>query len=376
MARKPMNRRLQVIHPDCAGIDVGKSKVYVAVDPERSDPAVRSFRTFTDDLEALLRWLKECGVRIVAMEATGVYWIPLFEMLDHAGFEVHLVNPHTTKQVSGRKSDVLDCQWVWQLMSYGLLKGAFRPADEICVLRSYVRQRARLIGDATRSMQHMQKALTEMNIQLDEVLSDLMGKTGQQIVRAIVAGERDATVLAQYRDPRVKADTATIAIRTTAWEEPERKRSVGVGVETVNLFAHGWPPPDEPSGKHAGSIRLVDPDISRTAGSTVKVEVGNLGQRTWLPASEAPAPERAIALAIRWRVRSAGGKTVEQRMQLPRALYPTDRAVIEAPLVPPPALASSGPWEVTIALVAQDGTLIADDLRVTFGVEPAPRPGG
>ena len=172
------------------------------------------------------------------------------------------------------------------------------------------------------------------------------------------------------------ADTATIAIRTTAWEEPERKQSVGVGVETVNLFAHGWPPPDEPSGEHAGSIRLVDPDTSRTAGSTVTVDVGNLGQRTWLPASEAPAPERAIALAIRWRVRSAGGKTVEQRMQLPRALYPTDRAVIEAPLVPPPALASSGPWEVTIALVAQDGTLIADDLRVTFGVEPAPRPGG
>lgn len=211
MARKQMSRRLQVIHPDCAGIDVGKSKHYVAVDPERSDPAVRSFRTFTDDLEALVRWLQECQVRIVAMEATGVYWIPVFEMLDRAGFEVHLVNPHTTKQVSGRKSDVLDCQWLWQLMSYGLLKGAFRPADEICVLRSYVRQRARLIGDAARCVQHMQKALTEMNIQLDEVLSDLMGKTGQQIVRAIVAGERDATVLAHYRDPRVRADTATIA---------------------------------------------------------------------------------------------------------------------------------------------------------------------
>ena len=211
MARKQMSRRLQVIHPDCAGIDVGKSKHYVAVDPERSDPAVRNFRSFTDDLEALVQWLKECRVRIVAMEATGVYWIPVFEILDRAGFEVHLVNPHTTKQVSGRKSDVLDCQWLWQLMSYGLLKGAFRPADEICVLRSYVRQRARLISDAARCVQHMQKALTEMNIQLDEVLSDLMGKTGQQIVRAIVAGERDATVLAQYRDPRVKADSATIA---------------------------------------------------------------------------------------------------------------------------------------------------------------------
>jgi hypothetical protein len=172
------------------------------------------------------------------------------------------------------------------------------------------------------------------------------------------------------------AETAIIGIRTPTWEEPERQRSVGVGVETVNLFSHDWPPPDEPSRGHAGNIRLVDPDAPRTAGSTVKVELGNLGQRTWLPASEAPGPERAIALAIRWRMTAAGGRTAEQRMQLPRALYPTDRAVIEAPLVPPPALASSGPWEVTIAPVDQDGALLVDDLRVTFAVEPTPRAGG
>lgn len=171
------------------------------------------------------------------------------------------------------------------------------------------------------------------------------------------------------------ADTATIGIRTTAWEEPGRKRSVGVGVETVNLFAHDWPPPDEPSREHAGHIRLVDPDAPRTAGSTVKVELGNLGQRTWLPAADAPQPERAVALAIRWRVKSAASRTAEQRMQLPHALYPTDRVVIEAPLVPPPALASSGPWEVTIAAVEHDGDLLADDMRVTFPVEPAPPAG-
>lgn len=163
---------------------------------------------------------------------------------------------------------------------------------------------------------------------------------------------------------------------TTAWEEPARKRSVGGGVETVNLFAHDFPPPDEPSGEHAGNIRLVDPAAPRTAGSTVKVEIGNLGQRPWLPASDAPDPARAIALAIRWRAKSAGRRTAEQRMQLPHALYPTDRVVIEAPLVPPPALASSGPWEVTIAPVAHDGALLADEMRVAFPVEPAPRGGG
>ena len=125
--------------------------------------------------------------------------------------EVHLVDARATKQVSGRKSDVLDCQWIRQLMSYGLLKGAFRPADRICELRAYVRQRARATRDRSRCVQHMQKALTEMNVQLDNVLSDIMGVTGQRIVRAMVAGERDGTVLAQLRDPRVKADAATIA---------------------------------------------------------------------------------------------------------------------------------------------------------------------
>ena len=144
------------------------------------------------------------------MESTGVYWIPLFEVLDRAGFEVHLVNPRATKQVSGRKSDVLDCQWIRQLMSYGLLRGAFRTPDALCAMRSYTRQREQLIRDRSRAVQHMQKALTQMNVQLDNVLSDLMGKTGELIVRAIVAGERDAAVLAKFRDRRCKADEATI----------------------------------------------------------------------------------------------------------------------------------------------------------------------
>lgn len=154
------------------------------------------------------------------MESTGVYWIPLFEVLDRAGFEVHLVNPRATKQVSGRKRDVLDCQWRWQLMRYGLLKGAFRPSDEVCVRRSSVRQRARLTQDRSRSVQHLQKALTEMNVQLDAVLSDIMGKTGPKIRRALVAGEHDGARLAAYRDRRVKAaaDTLARSLRGT-WRE-------------------------------------------------------------------------------------------------------------------------------------------------------------
>ena len=210
MSRKPSNHRRQVIHPDGAGIDVGQKRHYVAVDAGRCEDAVRSFGCGTDNLVALAAWLAACGVRMVAMEATGVYWIPIDEVLDRAGFAVHWVNPRATRQVSGRKSDVLDCQWLQPLMSYGLLKGAFRPSDQTCVLRAYVRQRSRLSQDASRSVQHLQKALTEMNVQVDTVLSDVMGKTGQQILRAIVAGERDPEVLAQYRDRRVKADVQTL----------------------------------------------------------------------------------------------------------------------------------------------------------------------
>ena len=203
---------LEVVHPDCAEIDVGKRKHYVAVDPSRFEEPVRNFGSFTE------RSGGDGGVARpraasaqVAMESTGVYWIPVFEVLDRAGFEVHLVNPRATKQVSGRKSDVLDCQWIRQLMSFGLLRRAFRAPDALCPMRSYLRQRGQLVRDRSRAVQHMQKALTRMNVQLDNVLSDIMGKTGQLIVRAIVAGERDGAVLAKFRDGRCKADAATIA---------------------------------------------------------------------------------------------------------------------------------------------------------------------
>ncbi len=212
MARKKRRaQRLKVVNPDCAGIDIGKDRHFVAVDPERTEEPVRAFGAFTRDLEEMAAWLASCGVTKVAMESTSVYWIPVYETLERAGFEVILVPPRMTKQIGGRKSDVLDCQWIWQLMSYGLLRGAFRPGDEMCPLRSYARQMRRLTEDRSRSVLHMQKALTEMNVRLDSVISHIMGLTGQRILRAIIDGERDPHRLAALRHRGIKADADTIA---------------------------------------------------------------------------------------------------------------------------------------------------------------------
>ena len=209
--RRRRQARLQVVNPDCAGVDIGKDIHYVAVPGDRCDEPVRSYSALTRDLHEMSRWLGSCGVTTVAMESTSVYWIPVFEVLDRAGFDVLLVSPRATKQISGRKSDVLDCQWIQQLTSYGLLRGAFRPHDEVCPLRSYVRQAKRLIEDRARCVQHMQKALTEMNVRLDSVISNIMGKTGEAILRAIVSGERDCHRLASLRDGRIRASVDTIA---------------------------------------------------------------------------------------------------------------------------------------------------------------------
>ena len=202
---------LTITHPNAAGIDIGSAFHYVAVPPDRDDEPVREFPSFTVDLNAIADWLQACGVDTVAMESTGVYWIPLYELLESRGFKVLLVNARHVKNVSGRKSDVLDCQWLQQLMSYGLLSGAFRPADGVCVLRSLWRQREMLLRSQARQVQHMQKALTQMNIQLANVISDVAGETGQKILRAIVAGERDGQVLAAMKNARIRASTQEIA---------------------------------------------------------------------------------------------------------------------------------------------------------------------
>jgi len=202
---------LTITHPNAAGIDIGSAAHFVAVPPDRDDEPVREFASFTADLVALVDWLKACKVDTVAMESTGVYWIPLFELLESRGFTVFLVNARHVKNVSGRKSDVLDCQWLQQLMTYGLLRGAFRPAEQVCVLRALYRQRGMLLRSQGRHVQHMQKALTQMNIQLTNVLSDIVGESGQKILRAIVAGERDGQVLGAMKNVRVRASVEEIA---------------------------------------------------------------------------------------------------------------------------------------------------------------------
>lgn len=202
---------LHVMQPNAAGIDIGATEIYVAVPGERSTDSVRRFDTFTDDLHKAARWLKECGIESIAMESTGVYWIPVFQILDCYGFEVILVNARHVKNVPGRKTDVQDCQWLQYLHAVGLLRGSFRPDQDICAVRSLLRHRDNLVKTASSHVQHMQKSLTQMNLQLHNVISDITGLTGLAIIDAIIAGERDPHKLAGLRNCRIKADEQTIA---------------------------------------------------------------------------------------------------------------------------------------------------------------------
>jgi transposase len=211
MSQSPTDSELNRVHPYAAGIDIGAAEHWVSIPAELDPEPVRRFSCFTADLHALANWLKQRGITTVAMESTGVYWIPLFQILDTRGFEVRLVNAHFVKTVPGRKSDVLDCQWLQKLHSYGLLSGSFRPDDQVCVFRSYIRQRDRLTKSASVHIQRMQKALTEMNLQLHRVVSDITGVTGMNIIRAIVGGERNAQILAAMKDPRAKRSVPEIA---------------------------------------------------------------------------------------------------------------------------------------------------------------------
>lgn len=196
---------MSVVHPNAAAIDVGATMHMAAVNADRTAEPVRSFGTFTSDLHRLVDWFLECGVDTVAMESTSVYWIPIFELLDARGFAVFLVNARDSKHVPGRKTDVSDAQWLQRLHSFGLLRASFRPKGQIAELRAYVRQRERLLEYGASHIQHMQKALTEMNVQLHHVVTDITGTTGLRIIRAILGGERNPAVLARMRDPRCHA---------------------------------------------------------------------------------------------------------------------------------------------------------------------------
>lgn len=202
---------LKQLNLNAAGLDIGAAEIYAAVPEGRDEVSVRQFETFTADLHALADWLEACGVDTVAMESTSVYWIPVYEILEERGFELYLVNARHVKNVTGRKSDIIDCQWLQQLHTYGLLRGSFRPSQEICTLRTLLRHRGNLIRWRAAHIQHMQKALNLMNLHLTNVISDITGVTGMKIIRAIVAGERDPKFLAQYRDPNCKNSEEVIA---------------------------------------------------------------------------------------------------------------------------------------------------------------------
>ena len=224
---------LERMNPNAAGIDCGSATHYVAVPTDRDPTPVRAFQTFTADLHRLADWLTACGVTTVAMESTGVYWIPLYEILEGRGFDVVLVNARHVKNVPGRKTDVVDCQWIQELHSVGLLRGSFRPTAAIAALRAYLRHRETLVQSAATHVQRMQKALVQMNLQLPIVISDITGVTGLRILRDIIAGQTDPHALAQHRDHRCQASEAEITAALTGHYRPEH---VFVLQQNLELF--------------------------------------------------------------------------------------------------------------------------------------------
>lgn len=233
---EPIPKHLEQINLWAAGIDIGSTSHFVAVPEGCTTRSVREFKTFTPDLNSLVEWLKECGIQTIAMESTGVYWIPVYELLEEKGFEVKLVDARQVKNVSGRKTDILDCQWIQQLHTYGLLNGAFRPDNEICALRSYVRQRNMLIRSASRYIQQMQKTLTQMNLQLHHVITDITGDTGMRVIRAIIDGERDPATLAKNRDPRCKSSKEDIEAALTGNYRAEHLFALRQSLELYDYF--------------------------------------------------------------------------------------------------------------------------------------------
>jgi len=233
----PCNDDLALIEPDAAAVDVGSRSHWVAVNPQRDPNPVQEYGTFTADLVSLADWLVQCGAKSVVMEATGVYWVSLYELLEERGFKVYVVDAHTVRHLPGRsKSDVKDCQWLRRLHSYGLLRGSFRPPAQIRKLRNYERSRNKIIEAAAQQQLRMQKALTLMNVQLHHVISDISGLTGMAIVRAIVGGERNPKQLARLSDPRIRAKKETIQKSLEGnWQE-ELIFDLKIAIESYDHF--------------------------------------------------------------------------------------------------------------------------------------------
>src|SRR6516165_1782919 len=218
---RKMERSLPVMRPNAGGIDIGATEIFVAVPADRDVESVRSFPTFTQDLHMLADWLQQCRVDTVAMESTGVYWIPLFQILEARGMEVHLVNAQHVHNVPGRKSDILDCQWLQYLHTVGLLRASFRPEQAVCEIRSLMRHRENLVQMACVHVQHMHKSLDQMNLQIHHVISDITGQTGLAILDGIIAGNHHPQELAKLRDHRIKASVDTVTKSLVGDYRPE-----------------------------------------------------------------------------------------------------------------------------------------------------------
>lgn len=277
---KPSDKRATVqdleslppLNLHAAGLDIGASEIFACVPAGRDAQPVRRFATFTPDLQALANWLKACRVQTVVMESTGVYWIPVYEILEGQGFEVLLVKARDLKHVAARKSDVSDCQWLQRLHTYGLLRGSFRPPEEIAALRALVRHRDMLTQDRARHIQHMQKALQLMNVQLTQVLSDITGVTGMKIIRAIVAGVREPQQLAQYRDAACKRSLEEIVKALTGHYKSEHVFVLGQALALYDFYA--------------SQIQLCDREIEqRYQAATPRDPDGH-------PPTQAPQPRR------------------------------------------------------------------------------------
>src|SRR6516162_9509172 len=253
---------------NAAGIDVGATEHWVAVPEDRDEEPVRRFGAFTADLYVLAEWLRQCQMETVVMESTGVYWIDLFAVLEERGCDVKLVDAHYARQVPGRKTDVKDCQWLQELHTSGFLRGAFRPEDQSCVLRSSLRQRRMLVAMASRAVQHMQKALEQMNLKLTEVVSDSTGKTGMTIIRAILAGERAPQQLATSRDKRCKHDHATIAKALTGHWRAEHLFALQQAVDQYDFLAQQLRACD---GHIEGCLQAFVPDVETNASPSLPV---------------------------------------------------------------------------------------------------------
>jgi len=241
MAKKKIKKVLNgkvmnEIKPDAAGIDIGSKEIFAAVPRDRDENSVREFLTFTEDLHDCAKWLKECNIKTIAMESTGVYWIPVYDILESYGFEIFLVNARHVKNVPGRKTDVVDCQWLQYLHSVGLLRSSFRPSGDIVAIRSLYRHRGNLIEQSASSVQHIQKSLTQMNIFIHNVISDITGTTGLKIIEAIINGNTNPNELVKFKDKRIKADDETIIKSLTGNYKPEHIFTLKQALDTFYYF--------------------------------------------------------------------------------------------------------------------------------------------